>query len=912
MNLIKRILSIFIHVLIIVGLYIAFLPIAKLFYYHDLPLGNDTLNFMYYTQEFRNNLAFPVSAWKFQAFEGMPRVVDTSWLHFYVIQPLVSWLGIMPATKIYILAFFFLFIAFSYLLFYELSRNYLLSGGLALILLKTGNIYVPLFSSGVVLSSISQTFFPLTMYFLVRFFKRNELKSFYLAAVSLALAVFTHPGVGTLITLICAGIFLVFISTSTVGLFNVKSKFKLALKFFVISGMLMSIAILPDIYTKLFEGGHQWMVPVYTAQKELFSFLFSTLNAQLFVVAATSFIVGIIFIKNINKFFLPFLGFIIYFFAFVGATYLGKNPLGGIFFSHRISWMFVISLLALTATLVSPEATFGFGKIKKGISIFLSIIIIPAISLTCLTIPLKQIFNFMPGDIFSTVKTDNLAGDTDAIWSKPFLSLTNTDLSFFEESDLQYRFYAMDYAQNLALGFISRLPQNRGGFHFSTWKNVNWYAWYDAALADESQTKGRLNPYVAEQQSLYLIDWYATKYMFSCPCTPGLLASWFTREDSPYIGKKSIKNGDMMLRVKDEYTSPIVVPSNAKVIGFIGSRQGYDSFLRNLGILVYNSKFVIPIHLQERLEDVKDGDLSDIDGLIIYSYREKDKEKHLASWGKIENFVKNGGVVLVETGSDSPEKYLPTLPEIFPIEKITIGTVGTEWQVTTKGNTFNQVDFTQLSPLTYEGSYWGVDYTTQIKPGGTLELAINDKILVAERTIGRGKFIWSGINFFYRTHYFHTNAQNEINIFKNLLDNEFGVTKQETPAFKFNRPKSEKIILFSSNARGDLFKENNYGGWVANASSGTKSRNLKIYPAGPDFMYVRLPSDVVEGNFEMVFKYKGRLDNWLFFGLTVFGLALVIDGIFLNQKLFRLLVKPFTALFAKTGKRVFGWWEKDE
>ncbi len=431
MNLIKRILPILIHISIIGIIFVSWLPKAKYFYFRDLPLGNDTLNFMYYTQEFRNNLSFPVSAWKYQAFEGMPRLVDTSWLHFYFIQPLVSWIGIMPATKIYPLIALFLFLVFSYFLFFELSSNYLLSGSLALILAKTENIYIPLFSSGVVLSSISQTFFPLTFYFLVRFFKRNEDKSFYLAAASLALAIFTHPGAGVITAFLCTGIFFAFIKTETIGFFNIAKKFQLAFKFFVISVMIASIAILPNVYTKIFEGGHQWLTPVLTAQTNVFSFLYSTLNPAFFIIIAISLVIGILFIKNINEFILPFIGCLIYFFVFIGSIYLGKNPLSGFIFPHRIFWMFTVSILALAAVLAAPQGFLEFGKIKKWILIILSCILIPTVSLIGLTSPLNQIPNLMPEENLSTLKYKNLTSDPVEIWSKPFLALTDTELSFF-------------------------------------------------------------------------------------------------------------------------------------------------------------------------------------------------------------------------------------------------------------------------------------------------------------------------------------------------------------------------------------------------------------------------------------------------------------------------------------------------
>jgi len=901
--------------LVLLGLiFIAWWPLGRVFYQADIPIGNDTINFVYYVDYLRDNLAFPVLGWKYQAFEGMPLLLDQSWLNFYLVQPLIHFLGIFLAIKAYVLFFFFLFFVFAYLLFYEISGNLLLSAGLTLLLARTGAVYLPLYSSGVVLSSISHTFYAMMLYFLVRFAKRNEKKSLYLAALALSLSVYTHPGIAAVVLFAAALFFFIFYSTGQLSLMAFKKKFSSAFIFFFLFGLVSSLGLFPYLYSRFTEGGLKTFEFNFSSSQITFSLLRNSLNPVIFLAAGIALIFGLLFINRLNRLVWPFLVIFVYLLVFLWTLYVGRNPLGGFMFPHRLYWALVLTGLAIVALLVSPSGRENFGKTKRLIHYGFTYVLLPLVLVASLLQPINKTLNFL-GDstINGKVWHNQTNSDPGKVYGERILSAFNTDLAFFKEADLSYRLYIFDYIHNLSLGMITPVPQTRGANHFMTAKNADWFAWFDAVFAQESQTKQRLEPYVAEQQSVYLLDWYAVRYLFSYPGEPGMLANWFVKEDSPYVEARNTRGPNVALKIKEEFTSPIIKPSRAKVIGFIGSQEGYDSFVRNLGVLAYDSEYVIPIRAGEYLEEISEDDLINFDGLFIYSYREKNKEKHLLAWEKIEDFVNNGGTVLVDTGSYSPEKYLDVLPEIFPVKSLVSGSVGTSWSVSSKSDLFGDLDFSQLSPLTYEEGFWAVDYAQTLQSGAREDLSLNGKIVVASKTIGRGNFYWSGLNCLYRVHYFKQNAQNEIGILKVFLDKSFGIQKEISLPFTSQRPKSEKVIVAGQNAKGVLFKENNYGGWLAKATFGNAgSENLKIYPAGTEFMYVRFPQDKTSSKFDMVFEYKGKTSDWIFLMMTLLGLILTGDGLLFNFRISKIGKVSLVNFFSKPKNRIGSWWEKDE
>lgn len=901
----------FVHSIVIVALLASWLPVANIFWRAKMPIGYDTSNFAHYVQNFREHPAFPVAAWKASEFGGMSRLVDSTWLHFYLIQPLVSLIGFFPAVKLYPLLFAAGYLVFSYLLFFEISGNMLLAAGLAFLVSRSGVTYVALYSSGVVLSFLSQTFYPMMLYFLVRFGRREEWKSLTAAAVALALGMYTHPGTTTTMTLVSAFLFLMFFQSRTVKMFDVWKKLKIAVVFFTTTTLIGALALGPDAVAKYVDGGHQWLRSNVVPEIKAFTFLFSTLNPWMWPVVSIAVVIGVLFIRQMNRFVLSFAAMVFYFFIFQWSLWLGKNPLGGFMFPHRVYFMILVSGLGLVAALAAPRTMAHVSKGWQWIWRGITVVFLPILLLTSGLWPLRQMFVYLDDSWFTGGDFPYKATDPKRDYGQYFWDMSGADPSFFAGIDNTYRFYALDYSHNITAGMATDLPQAKGVFAYSDRRNVDWFAWMDGVFEEETQLLHRIDPYVAEQQSRFLIDWFGIRTLFSVPKIPEQLARWITSEPRPYIEDRKTQNGVVLAKVTVDATSPIVVATNAKVIGFVGSKQGYDSFLRNLGVLNANSQYLIPVQLAEHTEDLTEQDLTGIDGLFIYSYFQKQKDAHAASWERISAFVKNGGIVVVDTGAGAPEKYMDRLPDIFPMDRIQSGSVGKTWEISTKDPLFATVNFDKLSPLTYEGGDWTMDYATSLRPDAKADLTIGGNMVVAQRSLGRGRFVWSGINMPYRMHYFAKNAQAEIRLIGVLMEGIFGVAKTPAVSAVVTRPASENLTVTTQGAHGILFKENNYGGWVAKAQANGKTVRLPIRSAGVDFMYVRLPEALGTGPVTVTWRYWGRWENWVFFALTVISLFCVIEGFMFDYRwtgqwtgIIHYKLKLVRARFRR-------WWEKE-
>ena len=883
------------------------IPLFDIYYNAKIPLGVDTPNYVHYVVNFREHMSFPVSAWKADEFQGMSRLVDTSWIHFYAIQPFVDLMGFFPAIKFYPLLFISLFLVFCYFLFYEISGSLTLSAALTLLMSRTGAIYIASYSSGVTMSSVSQTFYPLMLYFLVRFVKRESLKDLVLASLSLALGMYSHPGTIGVTGFVSAFLFLCLFSSENVKFWNLKKKISTGFIFFFMTCLLGALVIGPEAWVKFFEGGHQWLKPDWLPTTWTFSSLILALNPYSLILLITL-ILGPVTTKLKNKLIIPFIGLILYFLGFQTLSYFGYNPFSGHIFPHRIHWMFAVVTFSLALSLISE---FKLTK-KKAFQFIVTDIILPLCLLTSLLYPIHEIFYYLKEtSAFSGQENIEVTEDPRVWYGQFFRNFFDDPDSFFDDK-LNYRFYALDYGHNISAWMAFNIPQTKGVFHYSNSSNVDWYGWLGAVFHQETIDKERIHPYIAEKQSLYVLDWYATRYLFSFDSEKHKLAYWLLDEKNDFV-EDVVGDGihSNFVKINKEYTSPILNATNAKIIGYIGNRLGYDSFIRNLGILNYNSKYVVPIRLSEHLEDVKEEDLEILDGIVIYSYQQKNKDKHRASWDIIEKFLQNGKTVMVETGTYAPEKYMDILPDIFPIDSINVGKVGDNLSDAVKSDIFSELDFSLLSPLIYEGSYWSMDYSERLRTDGNAILALNDKILIAEKNVGKGKLIWSGMNFFYMSSYFKDNAENEIKIFKSILDNRFSVANSLVES-NYQRPTSEKAIVTAQNARGIVFRENIYGGWKAKIISNGHSEDLEIRHAGPYMMFVKVPDKYISSKFEVIFEYKGRIQDWGFFIINIFGIILLFDILFFKQRLIRFLKSPFNNISFGVKSKLSNWWKKDE
>lgn len=886
---IKRLLF---YLLFISLVLVAAWPLAKVFWEAPRLIGVDTEIFLFYVQDFAKNWKIlPPGAWKHFWFEGMPRILDTSWFNFYLIQPLVSWFGAISAVKIFVIFYFFLFLVFSYFLFYKLSKSFLLSLGLTIVSAYSGALLLPAYSAGIILSFASQAWFVATLFFLVSFLESKRLRELLFASITIALGLYTHQGVTTLFTLPAAVIVLLASSN--------KEKIKSLFIFLVPSGLLASVMIIPNLVARFVDEGHGWLFTTFKAYPETLTMLWEATPKVLIVVFILTLVISPFIIresKGKSKS-LPFWLILTFFLLFELGLYLGKNPLAAFVFPHRIFWLLPVSLGAIISSYWYRQANLDSTKAWIRRSVLLAF---------CLMLSSVVLWSKEKVFYFHTFPSDN-ARHFSNLEDYGKIGIEGENLVDLVDSDL-YRMYSFSQSYNLLWGMFIPIPAVRGTFHYMTKDNADWFAWMDAAVSQENLKKEGIPKDVAKKQSLWLTDWYAIRYFYSAPGIPGQLADFFW-EDFP-VEVKSSDGDPVLFRMPESVTSPIISLTDVPTVGFIGTHDAYSLFLRNLGTLNLNSRYLIPIYLGDTPEVVDEGKLSKLDSVFLYDYRLKNKKKYENSWGRLEKFTKEGGIIFMETGSDTPEKWGIAPPSMFPATSLLERGSASGWQV--GGLLAERIDFSSLSPLEYEGGAWSFSYVREqdLKNGSRVLLTIGDKMVMVERSIGEGKIIWSGLNLVYRSHYYNNNAFAEIELFRAYLREGLDLEERRSDSL-VDRPFSEKAIVKGIGTKGVLFKENNYGGWQATALSEGRKYRLSVLPAGTYFMYSRLPEELQGREIEVVYEYRGKWESWLSFWMSIASFLAVI---FIIIKYGNMTIDEIRIHFSGLTifKRLGRWWESEE
>lgn len=486
----------------------------------------------------------------------------------------------------------------------------------------------------------------------------------------------------------------------------------------------------------------------------------------------------------------------------------------------------------------------------------------------------------------------------------------------------QYRLFTADQKVNIWWPTFYEMPLVRGYIDVPVGSGVaGGFFWTDIALASISSRDPLVDDFktpkdMAKNNALFLIDWYSIGYFegghggsdsFNPPASyllsdknifekeeevslPGYAAVFEPETYGNKIGwTDDISRSLRYFKFKDGLASPIASATNASVIGFAGTYQSYDTFTRVLGMTNTNSKQLIPLWFGPSLEKMPNLENLDIDGLILYGYSDGNSKKGLA---KIEKYIKGGGKVFVETGSDVYQTNQKKLPEFFPIEGTKRGEIGITWELN---------DF---SPPVLDDKPWQYSLPTGLKSGSEIVLKTGDTTLMVKGTYGGGEVLWSGANLFYHT-----------NVYKNLRESEFIRSlivqwlsfEQKQPVSQAQFINNRKVKIFTQDARGVLLRQELHDVWQAKVNG----ELTKIYPTGPTypgFMYVFIPPKFAGQSIELEFNYKG--DYWTLFYtfLQILTIVFVIDYLF-GARMTNTVLSPFKR---KMEGGVKNWWERED
>jgi hypothetical protein len=370
----------------------------------------------------------------------------------------------------------------------------------------------------------------------------------------------------------------------------------------------------------------------------------------------------------------------------------------------------------------------------------------------------------------------------------------------------------------------------------------------------------------------FLLDWYAIRSLYGGP-DPGTAQRFLARPDM-YAPTGS--NPGTVFQYAN--STPILSARTTRAALVVGSDASYTLVVKALALSGFDSRSLIPVRGGEYLDDHSAAELAQFDELILYGYSVHDASKALAL---LRDYVQQGGGVVMEA-NNSPFEVAASAQEPIPGTEIAKIGIGPAWNLTSRpGPIIAGIDLAAFSPASFQGGPWAISYIPpgQVSSWAAPVLLSDGRPVVVAGTLGQGRVVWSGMNLPY--HVVSNQAEEE----SRLLSQEIAwasPVSATTPAYTadFVNPQLSRVEI-TSKAKGVLFKESWYPNWHAYVN-GTWT---PIYRAGPDFMYVPLPS-AAKYPANITFEFDRSAWEWLGDSISVLSLfGLIIYAVFGNLRL---------------------------
>lgn len=968
---ITKILLLFISIIfhfIAFGLIIYFIyPIAK-WYLDAHPIkGVDLFLSGTYVANLLKHFALRFNGWSEFWFAGVPYYKEYPSAYFYLMVPFAKHFGIVKGIQIFAVTVLGVFGIFSYLLYYQLSKNRILSLILTISTIFSANLYRSLLWAGGIPFWTTQAFFPIVFLFIVKFCQTSNYKYLYIASAFAGFAMMGHPQNVLNLILPCSFILLLFWRQKPkITVFKrILDLLSFGFVTYVVAlpetGQLINPkVIIEDIFRRITNtflvapsstGGvneqNKMALAIQQWTHDQFRVIWDDAQKILFYLLAVSiifFIVSFILRKKRVKSFFAFLAFALTFIFVIGGVYLFSRGIDLYITGWYKAFWPTLSVSAMFAAFAWGESKALFKERKffqkKAVKVFywIGVVVVNAALVGS-------------GIYFLMFSQDKVIGRLAKLssYSSAFPNILNVKTNQSETEDLarqfmpkllvdnvhDYRLYATDATFNIWWGGLEEMPLTRGYVDPPLTTGERWAIfWLDSILGpgSKSPTSSLIEDWhtpkdVAYNNLRFLIDWTATKYLEGnhLSAAPSALAQNITTDE--FIDGKEIvyssggiinqgtpeetwsndpKQDLVFYRFKQELVSPILTPTNASSVLLIGDAIGYDTLTRFLGMVNLGPNNLILARGPEYIDDVSLSDLSNFDAVILYRYKWKRK----GVWTMLGKYLDKGGKVFVDTGTDVKEsnstKYTnEELPDIFPIKKTTREDLGKDWRAWhSKDPVTQNINFSQFTPLDFDGNPWNVSH-----PPEDGDLRDNSKIILkqANKTIMvRGSYGQGTVywcGFNLPYHLIRGYNWQEAALFVNILS-ELTPLNSERISGNAKWISSGNRSIDVTKANGVILKEQAWNGWNAWANA----RKLKIYKVGPNtpgYMYVRLPNDFA-GSVE--FRYTGSLEGKLYFLASVITVIVILDYV-LGGKIFIAFFMIF--IFRPLRNFVQKWWEKE-
>lgn len=480
--------------------------------------------------------------------------------------------------------------------------------------------------------------------------------------------------------------------------------------------------------------------------------------------------------------------------------------------------------------------------------------------------------------------------------------VTSVAPSWMDTQTLNHRVWIGEDYTAMWWNIFFPIPDAKGYFHpiFT----LDWSFWRDASIriSISGQASGDLKwpEPVVRNYALFHLDWFAIRYVADTypPAKYYFEKGLAERQEKTYLYFTEMAGKPTILQA-----------TNAPAILVVSNRSGYDVVIRNLAMTDRNSQRCVLIRGPERLSAVSDQELKSFDAIILYGY---DFTKDFSDMTRLARFVSEGGSLFIDAPAAAGDPG-SAFPDPIPITTATTASPKGEWQFSSPDpQFFPGIDLQAFSPPLYDGGGWGVTLAPNegaIKPWAKAVLGQAGNPIIVAGNLGKGKVIWSGLNLFYHSQQY--NNVEEGKLVANFLD-FVAPFAPSTPDFQARRLAPERAEVEGKDFNGVLFKENFYSGWSASLATPEGTRPLRVYPAGPDLMYVRLPSKS-PSLAKVTFSFGGPPFDWFLFALGPIFVLLGLDAAVLKGRLFLTRTgRLFSDILSGLVARYRRWWTEEE
>jgi hypothetical protein len=349
--------------------------------------------------------------------------------------------------------------------------------------------------------------------------------------------------------------------------------------------------------------------------------------------------------------------------------------------------------------------------------------------------------------------------------------------------------------------------------------------------------------------------------------------------------------------------------TNKPTVLVIGSQKhtAYEGVFRlaTAGVLSYDA--AVLAMGKEYIDDYSLAQLKQFSGLVLYGYSYHNRA---VAFNLLDKYISEGGKVFLFTGWQYVDKdwQLASAPEFFPVTSLTwSNSVGTS-AYTLEDSSYGSVSVDKFQPLRWGSEGWGVSVAEGVRPWAKTILSVSGNPLVVGGNYGKGKIVWSGVNWIGHISTYQNNAD-EMHFLSALFKKLFvpAASSDEvaaTHSVSMDRDYPDSIVFtFTDNfSPGNFYlRESYHPDWKAWLLTKNGKIAVSIVPAGPQYKLVLLPS--VSAGDQLVFGYDNGIRGIVGIIISIIGLLGILAYIIFGRKLLVLFVTPIHSFWHK-GRRL--------